>query len=130
MAPQFTQLSKEALEKAFSFAQEHKHTEVNENHLLLAFFIDPQGYFYTFSHSLNLNPKTLIPQLQAALKKVPTFSSEPQPPLLSAQLQNQIAQAQTLAKQWNDTYISSDHFFYISGNQPQSRLPHGKNPAL
>ncbi|MBS0605167.1 MAG: AAA family ATPase [Verrucomicrobia bacterium] len=113
MAPQFTESAREALEKAFSFAQQQNHTEVTENHLLHAFFEDPQGYFCTLCASLNLDPRTLRPQLEAALKRVPTFSGGSQPPTFSIQLQNEIAEAQTLAKKWNDTYISSDHFFYV-----------------
>lgn len=113
MAPQFTEAVQEALERAFKFAQEHHHTEITENHLLLAFFEDPQGYFSTVCHSLNLNPQTLIFQLKDTLKKVAAYSGTPQPPSLSLQLQSQIAEAQNLAKKWNDTYLSSDHFFYV-----------------
>lgn len=113
MAPQFTESVRDALEKAFSYAQGHQHTEVNENHLLYAFFEDPQGYFWTLSSSLNLNSQLLIPQLEAALKKVATFSGGAQAPSVSYQLQQRIGEAQTIAKKWNDTYISSDHFFYV-----------------
>ncbi len=113
MAPQFTESVREALEKAFSFAQENNHTEVTENHLLRAFFEDPQGYFSTHPRPLNLNPQTLIPQLDGALKQLPTFSGPPQAPSISTQLQNRIAEAQALSKKWNDAYISSDHLFYV-----------------
>jgi ATP-dependent Clp protease ATP-binding subunit ClpB len=113
MAPQFTQPVVEALEKAVGFAQENNHTEVTENHLLYAFFADPQGYFCTLSTSLDLNPQLLVPQLLTVLKKVPTFSGTTQQPSISPQLQNRIAEAQSLSKKWNDTHISSDHFFYL-----------------
>lgn len=113
MAPQFTESVQTALEKALLFAQEHRHTEINENHVLRSFFEDPQGYFSLLSNAFNLKRKTLLPQLETALKKVPTYSGEPQQPVLSAHLQKQIAQAQELAREWKDTYISSDHLFYI-----------------
>ena len=113
MAPQFTESARDALEKAFQLAQENNHTEVNENHLALAFFEDSQGYFWTLSAALGLNPSLLVPQLEAALKKVPTFSGATQAPAISPQLQNRIAEAQAIAKKWNDAYISSDHFFYV-----------------
>lgn len=112
MAPQFTESARFALEKAVHLAQEHHHTEVTENHLLYAFFEDPQGYFSTLCTSLSLDPKTLLPQLQHALKQVPIFSGQPQEPSLSSHLQREILEAQTLAKKWKDAYISSDHFFY------------------
>jgi ATP-dependent Clp protease ATP-binding subunit ClpB len=113
MAPQFTETVREALERAFSLAQEHQHTELNENHLLVAFFEDPQGYFSTLARSLQLNPEQLIPQLKLALSKLATFSGTAQQPSISSQLQNRIAEAQTVAKKWGDSYLSSDHFFYV-----------------
>ncbi len=113
MAPQFTESVRDALERAFNFAEERHHTEVNENHLLYAFFEDPQGYFWTLSSSLNLNPQLLNPKLEEALKQVASFSGGAQAPSISAQLQNRIAEAQNIAKKWNDSYISSDHLFYV-----------------
>ena len=70
MAPQFTENVHTALEKAFSYAQEHQHTEVGENHLLLGFLEDPQGYFSTLSTSLNLNATALPQQIRTALAKL------------------------------------------------------------
>lgn len=113
MTPQFTEAVREALERAFTYAQDHQHTEVNENHLLLAFFEDPYGYFSTLSKALHLNPGSLLPLLKETLKKTPTFSGPPQVPSLSSQLQHRIVEAQEMAKKWNDTYLSSDHFFYV-----------------
>jgi ATP-dependent Clp protease ATP-binding subunit ClpB len=133
MAPQFTESVRDALEKAFNFAQERNQSEVNENHLLNAFFEDPQSYFWTLSAALNLNPKSLIPQLEAALNKVPTFSGESQAPAISPQLQNRIAEAQNLAKKWNDAYISSDHFFYLfwqSASEPFASWKKSSNLTL
>jgi ATP-dependent Clp protease ATP-binding subunit ClpB len=113
MAPQFTESARDVLERAFNSAQEQRHTEVNENHLLYAFFEDAQGYFWTVSSSLNLKPELLIPQLQETLKHVAIFSGGTQAPSISSQLQNRIAEAQNIAKKWNDSYISSDHFYYV-----------------
>jgi ATP-dependent Clp protease ATP-binding subunit ClpB len=113
MAPQFTESVRDAIERAFNDAQKHHHTEVNENHLLYAFLKDSQGYFWTLSSSFNLKPELLIPQLEEALKRVATFSGDPQEPSISSQLQNRMADAQSIAKKWNDSYISSDHFYYV-----------------
>ncbi|MES2122615.1 MAG: AAA family ATPase [Chlamydiota bacterium] len=113
MSQQFTESIREALEKAFSNAQELQHTEVTENHLLLAFFEDPQGYFSTIARSLKLPIETLIPELKKAVGKVATFSGTPQPPAFSASLQQRFAEAQALAKKWGDTYLGSDVFFYV-----------------
>jgi len=113
MAPQFTEAVAEALQHAFNYAQEQNQTEVTENHLLRALFSDPQGYFTTFATAINLNPQDLLPLLEAAIKRTATFSEGAQPPVINPQLQQRIAEAQALAKKWNDSYISCDHLFYV-----------------
>jgi ATP-dependent Clp protease ATP-binding subunit ClpB len=112
MSPQFTEPVQHALEQAFESATEHSHTEVTDNHLLLALFEDPQGYCALLSTSLQLDSKQLIAQLKEALKKAPTFSGAAQPPQVSQSLQQTILNAQQIAKQWGDAYVSSDHLFY------------------
>jgi ATP-dependent Clp protease ATP-binding subunit ClpB len=121
MAPQFTEAVANVFEQAYQNALEHKHTEVTENHLILSFFSDPQGYFSTFAQANKLSLQSLIDALQIHLKKLPVFSSTPQSPTLSPQLQNRIAEAQAIAKKWKDTYLSSDHFllaFWQSAAEP------------
>ena len=133
MTPQFTESVQNALERAFNFAQENHHTEVNENHLLYAFFEDSQGYFWTLASPLNLQPQSLITELEEALKHVAVFSGSTQAPSISSQLQNRIAEAQSIAKKWNDSYISSDHFFYVfwqSSGEPFSIWKKGANLTL
>jgi ATP-dependent Clp protease ATP-binding subunit ClpB len=121
MAPQFTESVTKALEEAFQNARAHNHTEVTENHLLLSLFSEPEGYFQSFSKSLGLNPQTIIASLEEHLQRVPSFADSPQAPVVSPSLQNRIQEAQVLSKQWGDSYISSDHLFYLfwdKGGEP------------
>lgn len=111
MAPNFTDAVTEAIQTAFSSAQQHHQTEVTENHLLNAFLEDPQGYFNTVLISLGADPRELKQQVDIALKKVATFTGDhPQAPATSQSLQARIANAQQVAKELNDSYISTDHF--------------------
>ncbi len=133
MNPQFTESVAEALEKAFHYAQEHRHTEVSENHLILAFFDNPEGYFQTLSISLGLQPESLISSLRTALDQRATFEGTSQTPAVSSQLQQRIAEAQVIAKKWQDTYLSSDHFFYVfwqSAGDPFSTWKKGSPLSL
>ena len=82
MTPQFTESVQHALERAFQYASERKHTQLTENHLLLAFFEDRAGYFCTLATALKLNPDTLILQLKEALDKVATFKRSVDVPTL------------------------------------------------
>lgn len=121
MTPQFTETVTEALSQAVRLAEESKHTEVTENHLLIALIQNPQGYFRTFLNGLKLNAVQLVKELEAFLKKVATFESKAQQPALSRSLQMLLSEAQRCAKEWNDTYIATDHLikaFWQSGGEP------------
>jgi ATP-dependent Clp protease ATP-binding subunit ClpB len=113
MPLQFTEAVTAALEEAAQYARERNQTEVTENHLLWALFSDPQGYFQTFTQSIGLNPKSLIEALEKQLERVPVYTEALQAPSISPQLQNRIQEAQSIAKKWNDAYISSDHLLYV-----------------
>ncbi len=109
MAPQFTEAVITALEAAFQVAEEHRHTELTEHHLLLALFQDPQGYFCTFASSNQLEVAPLIAKLEQAVASTAQFAGEAQKPTISHNLQVCIAEAGQIAKKWQDTYIGSDH---------------------
>ncbi len=113
MQPQFTDSVAEALESAYQLAQEKQQTELTENHLLAALLQDPDSYFCTLIRSLCLSVETLKHIAQKAVESSATFTSNPQPPVPSRGLQQRILEAQELAKQWKDTYISADHLFYV-----------------
>ena len=110
---QFTDAAAESLQRAFLLAQENKNTEVSEVHLLLAFFEDEQGYFGSFATAFHLDADALRKQLLLILKKLPTFAEESKPPSFASSVQQKIAEANSLAKEWKDTYISSDHFLWV-----------------
>lgn len=122
MNPNFTDTVAEALQRAFATAQGHKSTEVTENNLLLAFLDEPQGYFNGILSALGSTPDTLKHKVIEAVKKQPTFSGgSPQPPTTSRSLQSRIADAQSIAQQWKDSYLSSDHFllaYWKNGGDP------------
>lgn len=122
MAQNFTDAVTEAIQEAFSDAQQRNNTEVTENHLLLAFLKDPEGYFNSFLKNLNTNPSHLTGEVEKQLSRMPTFSGgSTQQPTPARNLQNRISEAQNFAKQWNDTYTSTDHFlaaFWKDGGDP------------
>lgn len=113
MAQNFTDAVTQALQEAFRIAQDRKNTEVTENHLLQAFLSDPDGFFFTFLLNMNCNPEMLINKVSDDLKRLPTLVGESQtPPPPSRTLSGRIADAQSIAEKWNDSYTSSDHFLY------------------
>ena len=118
MAPQFTEAMTQALEEAFQYAQAQSHLEVNENHLLRALLLDPQGYFASICKSAAADPALLLNQIDSALSSLPTFSGTPSAPQVAVGLQQKIQEAEKWAKNWNDTYIGSDHLFLAYWEKP------------
>lgn len=113
MELQFTESVTKALSNAVKEAENRRHTEVSEHHVLWAFFQEPQGYFHTLCSALKLNAKPLMSRLEAKLDALPKFSEEGQQVGLSQSLNRQIQAAQNLMQKWKDSYISSDHLFYV-----------------
>jgi ATP-dependent Clp protease ATP-binding subunit ClpB len=121
MTPQLTEAVATALQNALQEASAQHHTEVTDAQLLAALLEDPQGYFSTFAESVNLSREDLLDQLEAALKKLPTYEGSPREPVISSSLQNIFQEAQAIAKKWNDTYIASDHLllaYWQKGKEP------------
>lgn len=122
MEQHFTEAVTSALQEAFADAQQRNNPEVSDNHLLLAFLKDPEGYFSSILTHMKANPSPLIHELQNDLNRQATYASATvQQPNPSRNLQGRITDAQNIAKNWKDTYTSSDHFlmsYWKQGNEP------------
>ncbi len=122
MAQNFTDAVANVIQEAFANAQSRNNPEVTENHLLLAFLDDPKGYFQSVLNNLNTHPFHLQTQVQDFLQRLPAFEgSSAQPPQAARNLQGRITDAGQIAKQWNDSYTSSDHFllsYWKNGGEP------------
>lgn len=110
MEHKFTDAVSDALQSAFNEAQTQQHTEVSDNHLLWAFLSDPKGYFCTLLNGLSADTQTLKQDIAVELRKTPTFATGSQQPQTSQSLQQRFSEAQKLAQNWRDDYLSSDHF--------------------
>ncbi|MES2200575.1 MAG: AAA family ATPase [Chlamydiota bacterium] len=119
MASQFTESVTSALEKAYQNALLAKKTELTESHLLEALLQEDGGYFVSLIKALGLNPSTLLNAVEKAAEAAPSFTKEGDAPRMSTQLQKRILEAEALAKEWKDTYISADHLFYLCWKSPQ-----------
>ncbi len=113
MNPKFTDALMQAIQNAFQMAEESHHTEVAENHLLLALALEEQGYFVEFAKSLGLSLESLRKQLESALSHSAKFTSEGQKPNVSSHLQKRIYEAEKLAKSWKDEYVATDHLLLV-----------------
>ncbi len=106
---QFTEPLLTAFEKATHLAQDNKHTQLTEHHLLLPLIEDQAGYFQTFASAFHLDLNPLKQALGAKLKTLSTFAGEAGEPLPSQELKKILQKASDLAGKWQDSYVGSDH---------------------
>ena len=121
MTNNFTESVSKALQSAFAEAQHRRHTEVTENHLLYGFLADREGFFSSLLTGLDLQPAPLLNEVESFLNQQPTFTSQDQEPSVARSLQGRINDAQVIAKEMNDSYVSTDHFllaFWKNGGDP------------
>ena len=127
MNQNYTEAVVKALEEAFADAQSRHHTEVTDKHLAYALLSDRQGYWYTTLNRLQSHPDLLLRELRTALDALPTYSSsgsgsgESPMPNAGRSLQEKMHAAEQIAKQWGDTYTSSDHLliaYWKEGGEP------------
>lgn len=117
----FSEAVQNALQLAFQTAQTRKNPEVSENHLLLAFLEEPNGYFTTILEELKSHPEDLMEEVGKAVSHLPTFTDATAEPQAARSLQSRILEAQNFAKEFSDTFVSSDHFllsFWKGGGEP------------
>lgn len=121
MAQNFSEGVAEALQGAFSLAQERRHTEVTENHLLAALLSEKEGYFNAIIEAIKLKPAVLKGAIEEALTQQAAYTGGAQAPTVARSLQNRIAEAEECAKNWHDSYTGSDHFmiaYWKGGGEP------------
>lgn len=113
MAQNFTENTERAIQFAFSEATRRKNTEVTENHLLLGFLDEKESYFRSLLTSLNMDVGKLEGEVQQSLDRLPTLTGGDAQPNVARNLANRISEAENLAKEWKDTYVSADHFLVV-----------------
>jgi len=122
-----------AIETAFKLAKEKNNPEVSENHLLLGFLSDPNGYFNTLLLDTGLSPEKLTIAVKEAVTKAPTYAQGGGEPRPSTSFHARLKEAEEFSKELNDSYLSSDHFllaFWKGGGEPFSSWKKGSKISL
>lgn len=116
----FTEATAQALQKAFQLAENKKHTEVTENHLLYALLSDLSGFFASLCENAGISPTQLLADAAQSLETLPTFTQK-EMPKPSYSLQHRLQEAKALSEEWKDDYVSLDHLFmayFQNGGEP------------
>src|SRR5690625_3799618 len=106
----FSDAVQNAIQNAFQKAKVNDNPEVTENHLLLSFLEDPQGYFHTLLDETKGDTQQLISDLSQTLAHLPKYTEKSEPPKPARDFQSRVVDAQKFATELGDLYVSSDHF--------------------
>lgn len=111
----------EALEKAFELAKSKRNPYVSENHFLKCLLGNTESLFYLIIKEIHNHPRLLIIAVDEALALEPSVVEGDAIPKPSPGLQSLITDAQNIAKEFQDEYVSGDHVllaFWNSSKEP------------
>jgi len=103
----YTEAGENAVRAAITLATERQHPEVEPEHLLLPLLTDPEGSVGPLLNKLRVNVQPLVGELSAALATYPTARGAQLG--YSSRTNRVFADADKLAKEMGDQYISTEH---------------------
>lgn len=116
---QFTQKTLEWLQAAQQLAKQQHHTEITPAHLLFSFLTQEQGVVTSLLQKMSVNLSILKNELSTLLEKLPRVDQSVDP-AFSSSSQSLLEQAERIAKEMQDTYITAEHL--LIGMNKESSL--------
>lgn len=104
----FTLKAQEAIESAVALAEKQNHQQIEPEHLLVALIEQAEGVTRPMLGKIGVNVQTLLPELEAAIKKFPQVSGFGQR-FYSNRTTEVFGKAQKEADKLKDEFISTDH---------------------
>jgi ATP-dependent Clp protease ATP-binding subunit ClpB len=105
-----TRKSQEAMQAAAQNAETRGNPSVEPEHLLLELLQQTEGIVPRVLEKQNLNLKGLKDELKAKIERFPKVTGGGQKIFASQRLQKLFSVADSVAKDWGDAYISTEHF--------------------
>ncbi len=123
---QFTQKVQEALADAQNVAIEHKHQQIDAEHLLMALLRTPEGLLPRFLQKMEIPVDPFMRELEGCLQKLPQVSgpgAQPGSIYVTPRLNQTLMRAQEEAKRLKDEYVSVEHVLLaLLEEAPQTHL--------
>jgi ATP-dependent Clp protease ATP-binding subunit ClpA len=129
---QFTQKLQEALAQAQNLAVQHRHQQVEAEHLLYALLQQPDGLRPKFFQKMDVPISSFLEGLEQCLSRIPQVSgpgAQPGNIYVTPRLSQILVEAQEEAKRLKDEYVSAEHVLLAllqDLSQPWSLLRGGK----
>ena len=107
---QFTQKSVEAIQAAQQLAGERQNQQIRQEHLLLCLLEQKEGLIPQLMQKIGIDPAALRQKLTAAVERLPQVSGSGAGQMyLSRELEQALNEAEKIAGEMHDEYISVEH---------------------
>lgn len=117
----FTQKSLEAVQQAQSLAIQHKNTQIDQQHLLYALLSQSDGLIPQMLVKMNVSVNGLLNDTEREINNLPYGSGSGQM-YLSGELNMALEEAERMAENMKDEFVSVEHIFMALVNSPNSSL--------
>ena len=109
---QLTQKTQAALQRAQSLAVEYGHVDVQQEHLMSALIENPQDLVPQLLSRCGIQAEAFRKALEDSLNRLPRVSgSGAGQPGISAEIEKALLEAEKIAKQMKDEYLSVEHLW-------------------
>ncbi len=122
---QFTQKTMEALRQAQAMAVEYQHMNVEQEHLMLTLTDDAGDLIAQLLQKCGIRPENLKTLLEQALNKIPRVSGpgrEAGKVYISNDLEKALNEAEKIAQQMKDEYLSVEHVWLGICDRPSASV--------
>ena len=106
----YTVRTRQALQAAVALAESRQHPEVDVEHVALALLEQPDGLAGHLLERAGIDSEALLTPLRAGLDRRPQVSGQAER-YLSARLRQALSEAEAMAKEMGDEFLSSEHLF-------------------
>lgn len=108
-AEKLTQKSIETINRAQQLAEEKRHTQVGQLHLLYALLDEDDDLNRQLLSGMGIDPKAMLADIQSELSKQATLGSGEAGKYISSELNAALNQAEKEAKTMGDSFVSVEH---------------------
>jgi ATP-dependent Clp protease ATP-binding subunit ClpB len=106
----FTEKLQQALQDSQSDAARRQHSEIDNEHLILALLQQAEGVARPLLESLQVPPDGLIQELETELQRRPTLRGPTNLPALGRELASVLTAAESQMTQLKDEFLSTEHY--------------------
>ena len=117
----FTQKSLEAVQSAQSAALEHKNTQIDQQHLLYGLLTQSDGLIPQMLVKMNISVNGLLNDCEKEIKNL-SYGSGSGQLYLSGELNMVLEQAEKMAENMKDDFVSVEHIFMALINSPNEAV--------